>query len=114
MASGVSAAERLRQYLRELKPGARALLISELERAVLRGDEMPGAELVLQELRRSIRDESARSPRMSDAARLFLQPLEPFLVEDICDHPLSGRLACSALDPVWRWICRDLMPTDAD
>ena len=51
--------ERLRQYLRELKPEARALLMAELERGLLRGEEPPGAELVLQELRRNARDRRA-------------------------------------------------------
>ena len=41
--------ERLRQFLKELHPDARALLMTELERGLLRGDDMPGAELVLQE-----------------------------------------------------------------
>ena len=36
-----AAAEKLRAYLRELNPGARALLIAEFERGLLRGDE-PG------------------------------------------------------------------------
>ena len=38
---GRTAAEKLRAYLRELKPGARALLIAELERGLLQGDQ-PG------------------------------------------------------------------------
>ena len=41
--------EKLRQYLRELTPEARSLLAAELERALLRGDEPPGAKLILDE-----------------------------------------------------------------
>ena len=41
--------EKLRQYLRELKPEARALLAAELERALLRGEEPPGAALILKQ-----------------------------------------------------------------
>ncbi len=38
-----AAAEKLRAYLRELKPGARALLIAELERGLLHGTSPAGA-----------------------------------------------------------------------
>ena len=39
MTSDGSAVERLRDYLRTLKPEARAMLVAELERTMLRGDE---------------------------------------------------------------------------
>jgi hypothetical protein len=104
--------ERLRQYLRELSPEARALLMTELERGVLRGEDMPGAELVLQELRRDARD-NARPKRPGNLARLFFQPLEPILVDDNATHCHPGRIARVVLDPVWEWICRDLMPGEA-
>ena len=55
MTSDGQSVERPRDYLRTLKPEARAMLVTELERAMLRGDEMAGNELVLQELRRTIR-----------------------------------------------------------
>ena len=102
--------ERLRQYLRDLKPEARALLIAELERGLLRGDDAPGAELVLQELRRSAREQSRPSSRTGSLARLFFQPLEPFLVDDTAAHKHPGRIARVALDPIWQWVCRDLLP----
>lgn len=104
--------ERLRRYLNELHPNARALLMAELERGVLRGDDMPGAELVLRELRRDARD-NARPKRPGNLARLFFQPLEPFLVDDIATHRHPGRIARVTLDPIWEWIGRDLMPGEA-
>ncbi|MFZ5690692.1 MAG: hypothetical protein ACOY5F_05495 [Pseudomonadota bacterium] len=104
--------ERLRQYLRSLSPEARALLMTELERAVLRGEDVSGAELVLQELRRDAR-ESARPKRPGNLARLFFQPLEPVLVDDTATHSHPGRIARVVLEPVWEWICRDLMPGEA-
>ena len=39
MASDGQSVERLRDYLRTLKPEARAMLVAELERGLLRGDE---------------------------------------------------------------------------
>ncbi|MGE3144655.1 MAG: hypothetical protein AB7K35_03610 [Pseudorhodoplanes sp.] len=102
--------ERLRAFLQELKPEARSLLIAELEKSLLRGEETPGAELVLQELRRSMRETSKPAPRGGSLSRLFFQPLEPFLVDDEPGHKHPGRIARGALDPIWQWICRDLMP----
>src|ERR1700733_4417097 len=85
MTSDGQSVERVREYLRNLKPEARAMLIAELERAQLRGDDMAGSELVLDELRRTIRTEAQRVPRI-------------------------GRWS---LEPIWGWIGRDLMPAEA-
>ena len=104
--------ERLRQYLKDLPPNARALLMGELERGLLQGADMPGAELVLQELRREARD-NTRAKRPGNLARLFFQPLEPFLVDDIATHQHPGRIARVTLEPIWEWIGRDLMPGEA-
>jgi hypothetical protein len=112
MSLGGLPVERLREYLGELSPAARALLIGEIERALLRGDEVAGSELVLQELRRAMRDGAAPS-RIGNPARLFFRPLEPFLVDDALDHPHPGRIARAALDPIWSWLSRDLMPAEA-
>jgi hypothetical protein len=60
MAGGGQSIERLREYLRSLKPEARAMLVQELERALLRGDDDGGNELVLQELRHMIRVNACR------------------------------------------------------
>src|SRR5665213_4526496 len=112
-ATGQPAVERLREFLRDLKPGARALLIAELERNLLRGDGDAGAELILTELRRSFRDGASKSQRIGDPARLFFQPLEPFLVDDTPDHKHRGRVARSALEPIWLWISNTVMQEEA-
>jgi hypothetical protein len=105
--------ERLRDYLRNLKPEARATLLGQLERSLLGGDENAGNEFVLHELRRTIRDASQRVPRIGDAARLFFTPFEPFLFNGRPDHKRIGRVARAALEPLWKWIGRDLMPAEA-
>jgi hypothetical protein len=104
--------ERLRQYLLELNPEARGLLIAELERGLLRGDDTAGAELVLNELRRSLREAGRRVQRLGNPARLFFQPLEPFLVDDLPEHQHRGRIARAALDPIWQWISNALMKVE--
>jgi len=108
-----AAAEKLRAYLRELKPGARALLIAELERGLLQGAGPAGAEMVLSELRRSLRHSTMKATRFGDPARLFFHPVEPFLVDDRPDHKHRGRIARSVLEPLWLWIGNTLLPDEA-
>lgn len=114
MAGAETTVERLRQFLRELSPGARSLLIGELERSVLRGEEVTGADLVLQELRRILREQRDGTLRIEDSAQLLFKPLEPFLVDDRGDHKHPGRVARSSLEALWNWIQRDLLPNDAN
>jgi len=114
MTSDGQAVERLRDYLRTLKPEARAMLVAEFERSVLSGEESAGNERILQELRRAIRVESQpASPRMGDAARMFFGPVEPFLIDDAPDHKRAGRISRVSLEPIWEWIGRDLIPAEA-
>ncbi len=103
---------RLREYLRGLKPQARAMLVTELERGLLRGEENAGNDVVLQELRAAIRAAAQPVPRIADAARLFFAPLEPFLIDGRADHKRVGRIARISLEPIWQWIGRDLMPAE--
>jgi AraC-like DNA-binding protein len=112
MASEGQAVEQLRDYLRTLKPEARAMLIVELERDLLRGEDVAGSELILHELRRTIRAAGQKVPRIGDAARLFFAPLEPFLINDTADHKRVGRIARASLVPIWEWMGRDLMPAE--
>jgi hypothetical protein len=108
--AGAEKIERLRHYLRELSPQARSLLVAGLERSLLRGDETAGGDLVLQELRRIVREQHEGVPRMGNSARLFFKALEPFMVDDRGDHQHPGRIARCSLDTLWAWIRRDLLP----
>ena len=111
MASDGEPVERLRDYLRTLKPEACAMLVAELERGMLRG-EGAGNELVLQELRRAIRAAGQKAARIGDVERLFFAPLEPFLIDDVADHRRLARIARVSLEPIWTWLARDLMPAE--
>jgi hypothetical protein len=110
MASDPRSAETLRDYLRTLKADARALLAAEIERAALRGERMPAADLILEELRKlsPVSAAGAVSPE-----QLFFAPIEPFLIDGNPDRKHCGRIVRSSLAPLWRWICRDLAPQDA-
>src|SRR5437870_4134406 len=115
MATGRLPVERLRDYLRQLPSGARALLVAELERSLLRGDEIPGGDLLLQEVRSAVRASAAPTPRINEPARAFFQAVEPYLVDDDDrQHKHCGRIARMALAPLWLWICRDLAPSEAE
>jgi hypothetical protein len=112
MTSDGQSIERLRDYLRTLAPEARSMLVQELERTLLGGEETAGNNLVLQELRRAIRAEAEPVPRIGDAARMFFTPLEPFLIDGRADHRRTGRIARVSLEPIWGWIGRDLMQAE--
>ena len=113
MTSDGPAVERLRDYLRTLKPEARAMLVAELERAMLRGEEVAGGDVILPELRRTLRAAGQPAERIGDTGRLFFAPLEPFLIDDVADHKRIGRIARVSLGPIWEWVGRDLMPAEA-
>jgi len=114
MAPGALPLDRLRKFLRELPAGARALLMAELERAVLRGDEIPGGDMLLQEVRAAVRDSGEHAPpRIGPPARAFFRPLEPFLIDVRGDRKAPGRIARTALEPIWTWISRDLVPAES-
>jgi hypothetical protein len=113
MASGALPLDRLRQFLRTLPSKSRTLLMTELERAVLRGDEIPGGNMLLQEVRAAVRDSGGRAPRIGAPARAFFRPLEPFLIDAQADRKSPGRIARATLEPIWTWILRDLAPAEA-
>src|SRR5581483_7718536 len=69
--------------------------------------------IVLQELRRTMKDVEQPPPRVGNPERLFFKPIEPFIVDDEPAHKHRGRVARMALAPVWSWICRDLVPDAA-
>jgi hypothetical protein len=105
---------KLREYIRALKPEARALLIAELERAAQRGENTAGTALVLQELRNAMRGAGETADRAGEAARLFFAPVEPFIVDDDPQFVHEGRLARAGLNALWEWICRDLASDEAN
>ena len=89
------------------------MLVAELERALLRGEQAAGSELILEELRQAIRTAGHPVSRIGDAAGLFFSPLEPFLIDDAADHKRSGHIARVSVEPIWAWLGRDLMPAEA-
>ncbi len=112
--AGADTIERLKAYLRELSPQARELLIGEFERSLLRGDDLAGTELVLEELRRLAREQSSKRRRASIPA--------PACFSNRSSRSWStarGNIAILAgsrvprLRCLWNWIRRDILPDDA-
>ncbi len=115
MTAGASTAERLRQFLREMSPAARAMLLREFERGTISGENFPGFELILDELRQLQRGEEVKSApqtRIEGLDRRLFQPLVPFLVDEESAEKMRGRIARSSLANIWTWVQRDLMPDE--
>jgi hypothetical protein len=112
MSGGTSPVERLRQYLREISPEARALLLRELERAALSGEQFPGLDLILDELRKEQRDSNQSHERLEAPDRRFFLPIEPFLVDEEIPEKITGRVVRSSLPRIWTWLERDLLPLE--
>src|SRR5215831_865499 len=119
MAIDGQTAEKLRGFLRELTPRARAMLLAELERG---GAPLPASDIILRELRNAERPADAPaappappSPLEPDgqAARMFYAFVEPFFVDDAPEYVHQGRIARASAVPIWQWICRDLVPAEA-
>jgi len=112
MTTDASSVERLRQYIREISPEARALLLRELERGTLAGSRIPGFDLILQELRDEQRGSAHSMERLDSPDRRFFQPLAPFLTDDEISQKIHGRINRSSLTKIWVWLERDLLPVE--
>ncbi len=109
---GPQALDRLREFLAQLPPQSQALLMREFERAAESGQDAAVANLVLEQLRKVVRrDADNERPRVADASRLVLEPLEPFLCETSNSAP--GQVRRSSLLPIWQWLHREAIPDEA-
>ena len=81
---------------------------------MLRGDAVAGGDLVLQELRRIMREQRDGTALLDESAQLLFKSLEPFLVDYRGDHKHPGRVARTSLEALWSWVQRDLLPDDAE
>jgi hypothetical protein len=108
MSSAQPSPERLRRYLQDLKPEARASLLADLEAGTLTANKLPGADLIVAELRRMRGDAAAEGA----PDRRFFASLAPFVINDNPARKHPGRIARDSLDQIWRWIARDLAPRE--
>jgi hypothetical protein len=106
-------AETLRGYLRQLTPQTRTRLLAEVERLRQTGDDFPGTDIILAELRTEVRRDSGSDSRLDPAAQHFYRILEPYLTSRSEQRTNGGQISRASLPPVWEWIGRDLMATMA-
>jgi hypothetical protein len=105
--------EQVREYLRCLSPDKQAELLEKIERAVLRGESVEDADIVLAELRSMIRKSQVTTERAGSPSRRFFDPIEPFIVDGTPSNVVRGQIARGSLNPIWIWISRDLLSTEA-
>jgi hypothetical protein len=105
--------ERVEGYLRQLTPQARSRLLNEIERLQFCGEDVPGSEKILANLRAEFRRNGTPQDRVGNASRYFFQPLEPFLIDRLPEHANSGQISRGSLSAIWDWINLNLLPTMA-
>jgi len=105
--------ERIREYLKQLTPQARSRLLAEVERLQLCGDDLPGSDFILAQLRAEFRNKAETHDRAGNPSRYFFQPLEPLLVDRPAESANSGQISRGSLATIWQWINVDLLPTMA-
>lgn len=113
MAQETQALDKLRDYLRQLPPGARTLLLSKFEKIPAESAEGAIAQLVLKELRGVERDTDSEAPRANDPMRAFFKFLDPFLFNRSKGHLSVGQIDRGSLVAAWRLIVSDLVPAEA-
>jgi hypothetical protein len=101
--------ESLKGYLRQLSPQTRTKLLAEIERLRQNGEDIPGGELLLSELRAESRQDGRALERLDQPARHFFRALEPYLTDRPPERANPGQISRGSLPPIWDWIGRDLM-----
>jgi hypothetical protein len=105
--------ERVRGYIQQLTTEKQQALLIEIERGLLRDEELPSAQLLLAELRNEIRKAGWVPSRVGNPSRLFFNPVEPFLIDGVSIRKHRGYIARSSLNPIWLWLCRDVLAMEA-
>jgi hypothetical protein len=103
---------RIQTYLEKLSSQARGRLLAEIERLKMCGDDTPGLDAILTELRSEFR-KNGQSVRAANPSPYFFQPLEPLLVDRAPENINAGLISRGSLSPMWDWISLNLLPTMA-
>ena len=105
--------DRIRDYLRALTPQARASLLVEIERMLIYGEEVPGASIMLAELRAEFRKSGLSSDRAGNPSRYFFKPIEALFVNRPPELANPGQISRGSLAAIWEWINQSLLPAMA-
>lgn len=105
--------DRIRKYLGGLTPQARASLLTEIERMLLYGEAVPGADIMLVELRAEFRKAGLSSDRAGNPSRYFFKPIEALFVDRPPELANAGQISRGSLSAIWEWINQGLLPAMA-
>jgi hypothetical protein len=105
--------DQIREYLGGLTPQARASLLVEIERMLLYGEAVPGADIMLKELRAEFRKTGLSSDRAGNPSRYFFKPIEALFVDRPPELANAGQISRGSLSPIWEWINQSLLPAMA-
>lgn len=116
MAQDAADSDRLREFLRQLSPDARAKLLSAFERAPHGGADGAIAGLVLRELKAVVSPPVASaamtqepSGAVTDPAGTALRCLEPFLVDRHKGPVCPGQIDRASLPIIWHFVTGELL-----
>src|SRR2546421_226592 len=85
--------ERIREYLGRLTSQARSNLLVEIERIQLYGDDVPGSETILTQLRAEFRKSGQSHDRAGSPSRHFFKPIEGLFVDRPPERANSGEIS---------------------
>jgi hypothetical protein len=103
---------KIQTYLRQLTTQTRGRLLAEIERLKMCGDDTPGFDVILTELRNEF-GKAGQNVRTANPSPFFFQPLEPLLVERAPESINAGLISRGSLSPIWDWVSLNLLPTMA-
>jgi hypothetical protein len=103
---------KIQNYLRQLTSQTRSRLLAEIERLKMCGDDTPGFDVILGELRTEF-SKTGQNARVANPSPFFFQPLEPLLVDRAPESINDGLISRGSLSPIWDWISLNLLPTMA-
>jgi hypothetical protein len=106
--------KEIEKYLSALRPEIQVVVLRDLELAELRGEDFGSMfRHVMSKLRYSIRKAGLKYERVGSPARLFFMPVEPYLVDGSPDNAAPATVPRRCLNPIWAWLCREMMPDEA-
>jgi hypothetical protein len=105
--------DRIREYLGRLTSQARSNLLIEIERIQLYGDDVPGSETILTQLRAEFRKSGQSHDRAGNPSRYFFKPIEGLFVDRPAERANSGEISRGSLSVIWEWFNQVLLPTMA-
>ncbi|MDE3114459.1 MAG: hypothetical protein KGL26_02555 [Pseudomonadota bacterium] len=104
--------ELLQRFLASLPETAATRLAKAVEVDRLSGGKALPHDLILDALRPALRQARPAS-RTLTPLRLFCRPFEDLLIAAARPEKQKGRIHRSSVKPVWRWLCKTLIPEAA-